>query len=113
MSSKERRTLLDVIDAGLRALPPVRPRRQANNRPDEVVQDRYEALRNWRRERAQARGVEPDVILSNRILRELAKQNPSSPRQLEQSRILNDWERREYGREIVALLRRQARIGPR
>jgi ribonuclease D len=113
MSSKERRALLAVIDAGLRAPPPVRPRRQANNRPDEVVQDRYEALRSWRRERAQARGVEPDVILSNRILKELSKQNPSSPKQLEQSRILNDWERREYGREVVALLRRQARIGPR
>ena len=113
MSSKARRALLAVIDAGLRAPPPVRPQRQANNRPDEVVLDRYEALRDWRREQAQTRGVEPDVILSNRILRELAKQNPSSPEQLERSRILNDWERREYGREVVALLRRQARIGPR
>jgi len=113
MSSKERRALLAVIEAGLRAPPPAPPQRQANSRPDEVVLDRYEALRDWRRERAQARGVEPDVILSNRVLRELASQNPSSPEQLERSHILNEWERREYGPEVVALLRRQARIGPR
>lgn len=113
MSSKERRVLLAVIDAGIGTPPPTRPPRQTNNRPDEVVQDRYEALRDWRRERAQNRGVEPDVILSNRILRKLARENPSSPAELERSLILNDWERQEYGREVVALLRRQARIGPR
>jgi ribonuclease D len=79
-------------------------------RYDEEAEDRYQALRKWRKERAVARGVESDVVLSNHILRVLADQNPTSPEQLDDVDVLNRWERGEYGREIIALLRRQARI---
>ncbi len=73
--------------------------------------DRYEALREWRKRRAEGRGVEPDVVLSNRTLHLLARHNPTSPERLDAIDVLNDWERQEYGREIVGLLRRQMRIG--
>ena len=110
MPSRERRALLGLVEQGLGAPIPTRSRRDRRDRPDDEMMDRYEALRKWRRERAEARGVEPDVILSNHILRDLAARNPNSPAQLNGLEILNDWERREYGREIVALLRRQARF---
>jgi ribonuclease D len=110
MPSRERRALLGVVEQGLDAPVPVRPRRDRRDRLDEKAIERYEALRKWRRERAEARGVEPDVILSNRILRDLALRNPNSPEQLSRIDVLNNWERQEYGREIVALLRRQARF---
>jgi ribonuclease D len=109
LPSGERRNLLDVVDRGLGAPVPTRPARGGSNY-DEEERERYEALREWRKARAEARGVEPDVILSNRALHVLANQNPSSPEELDATGVLNDWERREYGREIITLLRRQARI---
>ena len=111
LPSRERRRLLSVIGQGLRDDPPQPPDRASRERPDDATIDRYEALRRWRKERAEARGVEPDVVLSNRTLRVLARRNPMSPEALAASGTLNDWERQEYGREIVALLRRQKRFG--
>ena len=110
LPSQERRKLLGVIEYGLRAPTPKARKRRGGGRPSEETVDRYEALRAWRRERAQPRGVEPDVILSNHILHILAHENPTSPEQLDVLNVLNGWERREYGREVVALLRRHGRI---
>jgi ribonuclease D len=111
LPAKERRKMLSLVERGLRAAPPRRPGRERNDdRPDEETQDRYEALREWRSKRAEARGVEADVVLSNRTLRTLARHNPTSVAGLDAIDALNDWERREYGREIVALLRRRRRF---
>lgn len=109
LPGRERRNLLQVIEEGLRAPSPVRPRRRGT-RPDEAAVDRYETLRDWRRERAKQRGVEPDVVLSNRTLHAIADENPTSTRALADVEALNDWERGEYGRELIGLLRRHARI---
>jgi ribonuclease D len=109
LPSSERRNLLQVIAEGLRAPIPVRPARRGE-RPDEETLDRYEALRDWRRERAEERGVEPDVVLSNRTLHALATSNPTSPQALSEIEVLNDWERDQYGRELIGLLRRHARV---
>jgi len=109
LPSRERRNLLHVIEEGLRAPAPVRPKRRGE-RPDEETIDRYEALRDWRRERAKERGVEPDVILSNRTLHAIANENPTSTQALADIEALNDWERDEYGRDLIGLLRRYARI---
>jgi ribonuclease D len=99
-----------VIEQGLRDEVPQKPEREPYDRPDEETVNRYEALRRWRKRRAESRGVESDVILSNRTLHLLASHNPTSPKALDAAGLLNDWERRAYGREIVALLRRQRRI---
>ncbi|MBN1640184.1 MAG: ribonuclease D [Anaerolineae bacterium] len=110
LPSRLRRKLLDVIEQGLGAPAPHRPPYQGPERPDDEVLARYEALRDWRRERAEQRGVELDVILSNRALHALAEENPTSPDALAQVGELNGWEREEYGREITGLLRRHGRI---
>ena len=109
LPSRERRNLLQVIEKGLRAPAPARPERRGG-RPDEETIDRYEALRDWRRERARKRGVELDVILPNRTLHAIANDNPTSAQALADVEALNDWERDEYGRELIGLLRRYARI---
>lgn len=108
---KARRRLLSIVEQGLRDDPPERPETAANNRPDRQEFERYETLRQWRNQRAEDRGVEPDVILSNRTLHLLAQESPTSPEALVATGALSDWERQEYGPEIVALLRRQRRIG--
>jgi ribonuclease D len=107
---RARRRLLSIIEQGLRDDPPERPETTANNRPDRKEIDRYEDLRRWRNQRAERRGVEPDVVLSNRTLHILAQECPTSLEALAATGALSDWERQEYGREIVARLRRQRRI---
>jgi ribonuclease D len=105
---KAQKKLLSVIRKGLNDTPPRRARRANNHRWDEEVQERYEALREWRKQRAERRGVESDVVLSNHTLHVLARQNPTTVQALESCESLNQWERQEYGDEIVALLQRQA-----
>jgi len=108
LSTRERKQLLTAIEEGLSDTPPRRAKREHDGARDQATLDRYEALRRWRNARATARGVEPDVILSNRVLRLLARHNPTSPEQLEGGELLTEWEQREYGRDIVAVLCGQA-----
>jgi ribonuclease D len=100
---RARKKLLSVIREARHDDPPTRVRRKHHQR-DETVQERYEALRQWRKQRAARRGVESDVVLSNRALHRLARCNPTSVQALEECGSLNEWERQEYGTEIVALL---------
>jgi ribonuclease D len=101
---KGQKKLLSVIRRGMHDDPPQRARRTNHHRWDEATQERYETLREWRKQRAGRRGVESDVILSNRALHVLARRHPSTIQALEDCDTLNDWERQEYGDEIIALL---------
>ncbi len=107
LSDKRRRHLLDVIARARENPPPRRPHRDNHGRLSEAAENRYERLRLWRKTRAQARGVEPDVILSNHILYQLARRNPTSLSELDESGVLNDWERQMYGPEVVDLINRR------
>jgi ribonuclease D len=106
---RAQKKLLSVIEQGIRDEPPQRARRTHHDRSDEATQERYEALRRWRKKRAERRGVETDVVLSNRTLHELARQNPTTAQDLANCEALNEWECQEYGTEIVALLQQDER----
>lgn len=106
LSRQRRQQLLQVIAQAAEHPAPERPPHNHAHRPSQAAEKRYEMLRAWRKQRAQARGVEPDVILSNATLLELARQDPASLARLDDAAILNEWERKTYGQEIVALLRR-------
>jgi ribonuclease D len=112
LPSRERRRLLSVIERGMQDPVPKRPARK-HDRPDEETSDRYEALREWRTNRAKDRGVEADVVLSNRVLHILARHDPTSMAELDALGVLNEWECGEYGREIVSALRRHRRFAAR
>ncbi|MBN1581212.1 MAG: HRDC domain-containing protein [Anaerolineae bacterium] len=107
LSANNRKRLLAEIDQASKNPPPKKPAKNHNERLSQAAEQRYEALRSWRKARSEARGVEPDVILSNHTLYQLARKNPVSLRKLDAIDVLGVWERREYGQEIVALLRRQ------
>ncbi len=94
--------LLRVIEKGLQAPPPVRPKRP--KRPSEQVTNRYEKLRLWRKNRAIERGVESDVIISREAMWQIARQNPQSVEKLAQIDAVGEWHCREYGAEIIRLL---------
>lgn len=78
--------------------PPRRPQ------PDAVIVDRYAALQTWRKERAQARGVESDVIISKHALWEIAETAPQGLDEMRQIRGVGPWRLQAYGDEILGVL---------
>lgn len=68
--------LLRTIRQARKDPPPPRPARKP--RQDPLVLDRYERLSQWRKERAVARGVESDVIISRDTMWSIARDNPNS-----------------------------------
>jgi ribonuclease D len=93
--------LLHAVRRG-QAARPLRPPR--TEREPDTVRERYELLHQWRKRRAQARGVESDVIIPRDALWELARLNPATPEALEKIEHLGPWRRATYGAEILAVL---------
>ena len=82
---------------------PVLPKSK-NCKPSEKSLKRYEALRAWRNQVAQKRGVEPDVILSNDTLMTIAKTNPANSAALAQKNILGHWQFKTYAKALLKTL---------
>ena len=97
--------LLQAIHDGCRARPPVEPIHMHARMSDQVV-TRYQALRAWRKEAAAVRQVDPDVILPNHVLKELARCSPVTADALTQLATLDDWQRQSYGEELLRVLRK-------
>jgi ribonuclease D len=96
--------LLQAIERGKRASPPAPPAPETP--PDPFVVDVYSALREWRKQRAEQRGVEADVILAREALWTLAEQMPTSVEAMSAVPGLGDWRRERYGQELLAVLDR-------
>lgn len=93
--------LLDAVARGRKDPPPVPPERHTQH-PDVIL--RYEKLRAWRKETAAHRNVEPDVIVSNAILMELAQRRPRTIEQLPTLPWFGPWRQRTYGPALIAVL---------
>jgi ribonuclease D len=93
--------VLQAIQQGVDAPPQRAP--QADREPDDV-QDRYDRLHTWRKNRARARGVESDVILPRTALWDLARRSPRTHGELAHIADFGPWRRETYGDEILALL---------
>jgi ribonuclease D len=96
--------LLHLIRENMNAPAPKRPFRN-HQRPPEAVANRYERLHNWRKERAKKRGVESDVILSRQKLWDLARANPETMAELENTAVLGPWQFQTYAQEILKILK--------
>jgi ribonuclease D len=95
--------LLRAIQTGQEAAPPVFKR---HKRQPEAVVNRYERLHNWRKRRAQARGVESDVIIGRETLWTIAEHNPKTTAELAQLGVLGEWRYQTYAEEILNVLRK-------
>lgn len=85
------------------------PQYQSNHhRPDEDTLTRYEALRYWRNNLAAERGVEPDVIISNNILMDIARYNPKTLGTLTKMGVLGNWQFETYGQALLNVLKNMA-----
>lgn len=98
--------IIEAVARGRHNPPPEPPARRPQ--PDPEVQMRYDALREWRKERALQRGVESDVIVSREALWALAKRPPSSLEDLDGVPGLGPWRRAQYGRELLSILAQAA-----
>lgn len=94
--------LLAAIQRGQAAKPPKPP--QNRQRPDRRLIARYNALHNWRKEQAQARNLEANIVMSKRLLWDLAEQTPQTPEALTNIPGIGAWRMAQYGGSLLELL---------
>jgi ATP-dependent DNA helicase RecQ len=87
------------------AVPPKRVRR-SRDRPDLPHDPLFEALREWRRDRAKEQGVPPYVIFHDSTLREVAARKPSSLRELSAVEGIGDTKLERHGESLLTALAR-------
>lgn len=100
------RQLLEIVQRAKHAPTPTPPKR--SKRPPEEVINRYERLHLWRKLRAQARGVESDVIISRDALWAIAAKNPQSLDALVEIPMVGALRGELYGDEILTTLQETA-----
>ena len=93
--------LLDAVKTGAKA-PPARPPRQ--KRIPDVVVERYDRLRQWRKQVAERRGLPSDIIMPRDALWKIAQHVPRSSQALRELIQPLKWRAKQYGEEILALL---------
>lgn len=95
--------ILQAIAKGQQA--PVPHHVSNNHRPSNNTLARYESLRQWRNNVAAERGVEPDVIINNNTLMDIARANPKTLRKLTQMDVLGNWQFETYGKRLLEVLK--------
>ena len=100
--------ILNAINRG-RAMPQITmPHFQSHGKLtlDNNARVRFARLKDWRKQRATIRAVDPDVIVSNNVLFAAARENPLSIESLVAVSDLGQWKAQEYGEEILSVLRK-------
>ena len=72
--------------------------------PDPDVIACYEKLRAWRKQVAAKRGVDPDVIVSNAVLMDIAHRQPRRWTELPTLPWFGPWRRQTYGQSIIEVI---------
>jgi ribonuclease D len=98
--------ILDAVARGKAAPAPEPPSRPLNRAPrlDPSAVNRYDRLRAWRSQRAEERGVEADVVLTNEVLLAIARATPTDLEMLKGLGVMGPWKLDEYGADVLAVL---------
>ena len=83
---------------------PVYPRQPRTALAPEIP-DRIKVLKAWRQNQALILDLDPGLLCNKSLLAAIAARNPRRPEDLVEIQGLRDWQRREFGRGIVAALR--------
>ncbi len=75
-----------------------------HERPPASVVDLYNTLKAWRKGVARKRGVDPDVILPNAVLWEIAESPPSCMADLLDISGIGPWRKATYGPDIMKMV---------
>jgi len=103
------REILSVLNSKVDNLP---HQPSDDGRPPDEVLERYQILRNWRKEVAHCRGVESDVILPNAALWTLAWNPPQQPEDLLRVPGIGPWRQKTYGADLLGILRGNTNTSP-
>ncbi|MGQ0551659.1 MAG: ribonuclease D [Planctomycetota bacterium] len=110
LSAAAARQLLDAIQRGSLITDLPLPRRAPPDRigsgplsPEELAL--FDAFRAWRQKRAQARGVDVARVATNALLTAIVRARPSSESDLAAVDGMEPWRMREYGVELLGVLR--------
>ncbi len=102
------KALLTTIQQGQQQPMPAPP--ETTLRPEQLaskaVLNRFEALRHWRTDVAEKRGVQPDIVFTNTTLLAIAQMEPKAVEELRAIAEIGPWKARTYGPAILATLRK-------
>lgn len=96
------RALLQAVKDGLADKPLYPPRRPPY---DEALQERLDALKEWRKTRAREMGVESDIILPRDVMETIASHNPQSEAVLAEYMHTLPYRFGQYKLELLETLR--------
>lgn len=75
------------------------------NRLSRTEQEVFDRLRRWRNETASLAGVEADQVVPNRLLRQVARSQPSTPEQLAAVAGFESWRLEQHGDALLEALK--------
>ena len=84
---------------------PVYPRSKAPVKKPEVT-ERIKALKPLRNNKAKALEINPSLVLTNAMINTLAIHNPLDKDDIERIKGLKNWQKKEFGEDITAILRK-------
>jgi ribonuclease D len=101
--------IVAAVERGLTSPAPVPPARVHNDtfRPDGQTMIRFDRLRAWRVGRAEQRGVDNDVVLTNDVLLAVARANPTTLSELSALGLMGEYKLEEYGPTLLAAMKGQ------
>ena len=83
---------------------PVYPRKKSPRMP-QVVAGRVKALRTWRDEQVDRLGLDPALICTKALMSTIAQQKPSKISDLSTMEEMKNWQKKEFGQDIVQVLK--------
>ena len=84
---------------------PVYPRSKAPVEKPEVT-ERIKALKAWRDKKAKILEINPCLVLTKAMINTLAIYNPLDKSDIERIKELKNWQKKEFGEDITAVLRK-------
>jgi len=99
--------LIEVV-AGALKIPdnnlPVYPNKKAQRLPHEVPA-RITALKSWRTSKVRTLKMDPGMICNNALITSIAIQKPVDIRAMGRIKEMKNWQKKEFGQEIISLLK--------
>jgi len=100
--------LLAIIDKALKIpgnMLPVYPKKKAYA-VSESASKRIEALKIWRNKKAVKLNIDPGLLLNKALINSIGVKKPVTEGELEAISDMKNWQRREFGDEIIRALKR-------
>jgi ribonuclease D len=92
-------------------LPQYPRQKKPSIKPD--VPKRFDRLKFWRDRVADELCIDPPILFNKALLTEIAMKNPKTLEELSSVHGLKNWQRREFGEQIVALLSKSRTSTPK